>query len=154
MKQWHITPAHPSHIAPVAAHMREADRREVWASHRHTPQDALEASLAASDLAWTCFVDDAPAFMWGAARAGSLITRRGAPWLLGTDALYAVRRDFVRLSPEYVAAMQKRFARLENFVHAGNRLSIHWLERLGFTLLREPVRMNNEPFYRFYRERA
>ena len=42
MSIWEIVPALPEHIDAVAADMRPEDRREIWASHRHTPAEALQ----------------------------------------------------------------------------------------------------------------
>jgi hypothetical protein len=149
---WNIVPAAPEHIAAIAAGMREADRREVWASHRHTPEQALESGLARSELAWTCFVEGKPSFMWGVSRVGSLISITGAPWLLGTSAILKVRTEFLRQCPDYVARMQARFPRLENFVHAENRLSIRWLKWCGFTIDDMAEVINGEDFYLFRRD--
>ena len=152
MKNWSIIEALPEHIPAIAANMREADRREVWASHRHTPQEALAFALQRSELAWTCVVDGLPAFMWGAARTGSFLRHSGAPWLLGTPAILKVRHDFLRYCPHFIAVMQGAFPCLENYVHAGNRLSIRWLKHLGFTVNEEmPELMNNEDFFHFQR---
>lgn len=153
MKIWRITQAMSDHIPAIAQNMRRADRREVWASHRHSPGEALEHALQGSELAWTCFVHGQPAFMWGVARQGSLISRTGAPWLLGTEGLYAVRRDFLKQSRFYVGMMQSRFSRLENYVHAGNALSMRWLKWCGFTVENDATLINGEPFYLFWRER-
>ena len=152
MRIWEILPATPDHVPAIAAGMRDADRREVWASHRHTPGEALECSLERSELAWTCLVEGVPAFMWGAARQGSLISLTGNPWLLGTPDILKVSREFLRQCPAYVARMQERFPRLENFVHAENRLSVRWLKWCGFTLEEKPVKINGEDFYLFRRE--
>ena len=154
MKRWNIIEALPEHIPAIAEHMREDDRREVWASHRHTPQEALEFALQRSELAWTCMVDGLPAFMWGAARTGSFLGCTGAPWLLGTPAILAVRHDFLRHCPYFVSAMQSAFPCLENYVHAENKLSIRWLKHLGFTVNEEmPELMNDEDFFHFWREK-
>jgi RimJ/RimL family protein N-acetyltransferase len=91
--------------------------------------------------------------MWGAARQGSLLSWTGNPWLLGTDALRRVSREFLRQCPDYVTRMQERFPRLENFVHAENRLSLRWLKWCGFTLEETPVKIHGEDFYLFRRER-
>ncbi|MDR1242719.1 MAG: DUF2833 domain-containing protein [Deltaproteobacteria bacterium] len=152
---WKITPALPEHIPAIAADMREADRREVWASHRHSPAQALENALAHADLAWTCLVEEVPAFMWGVSRYGSLISPVGSPWLLGTNLFFNARRklhrEFLRQCPAYVDRMQECFPRLENYVHAQNVLSIRWLKWCGFTLEREPESFNGENFYLFWR---
>ncbi len=129
-----VEPAEPGHIAPLAAGMRAADRAEIWASHRHTPDAGLAASLAASALAWAGLADDEPFCLFGVAPAGSLLGGLGVPWLLGTDALPRHATGFLRFCPHYVAAMLAPFGRLANFVDARNRLSIRWLAWLGFTL--------------------
>jgi hypothetical protein len=150
---WRIVPALPEHIPAIAEDMREADRREVWASHRHTPERALRYSLESAELAWTCFVEGVPAFMWGVSRLGSLISFTGSPWLLGTPAIAKVAREFLRQCPDYVERMQELFPRLENYIHVENRLSIRWLKWCGFTLETEPKRFNGEVFYMFWREK-
>lgn len=153
MTLWKVAEAVPAHIPVIAADMREADRIEVWASHRHAPAQALASSLEKSEMAWTCLVDGVPAFMWGVARRGSLISYRGSPWLLGTPAIHRVRREFLRQCPAYVERMQARFPRLENFVHAKNRLSVRWLRWMGFTVETAATVINDEPFFLFWRER-
>jgi hypothetical protein len=135
MKIWKILPALPEHIPAIAAGMREADRLEVWASHRHSPAQALESALARADLAWTCMVEGEPAFMWGVSRLGGILSETGSPWLLGTSAIGKVVREFLRQSRAYVERMQAGFSRLENHVHAQNVLSIRWLKWCGFTIL-------------------
>jgi hypothetical protein len=165
MITWTVVPAAPEHIPAIARDMREADRREIWASHRHTPEEALEYALERSDLAWTCLlsapaagadaspVDGTPTFMWGAARLGSIITLKGSPWLLGTDAIRKVQLEFLRQCPAFVERMNRRFPRLENFVHAENALSIRWLKWCGFTLEEEaPEVINGEDFFQFWRD--
>ena len=152
MTIWRIEPARAEHIPPIAANMREAERHEVWASNRRTPEEALQQSLAASDRAWTCFVHGVPAFMWGVSQPGDIPPGNGNPWLLGTDAVYEVGREFLKQSRAYVDKLQEGFARLENRVHAGNELSILWLKWCGFTLDNEPETINGEQFYRFWRE--
>jgi len=156
MKTWKILPARPEDIPAIAEDMREADRREVWASHRHTPIQALENSLVRAEMAWTCLIEGVPAFMWGVCRMGSLLTLRGSPWLLGTNLFFrahkALHREFLRQCPDYVARMQERFPRLENYIHSKNRLSIRWLKWCGFTLDNMPVPINGEDFFLFWRD--
>lgn len=152
MSIWWIEEARGAHIAPIAANMREADRREVWASGRYVPYGALHTSLTLSRKAWTCFVEGAPAFMWGVSGM-SLVSRVGTPWLLGTDDICKVSRDFLRHSRPYVEEMQKLYPRLENYVHGDNKLSIRWLKWCGFTVEEEASPINDETFFKFWKER-
>ncbi len=152
---WRVERAEAAHIPAIAARMRASDRREVWASHRHTPSEALQNALARSELAWTCLVRGEPALMWGAGDAGARNT--GSPWLLGTADIDQVSREFLRQSRDYVARMHERFPRLENCVHHANRPSIRWLRWCGFTVeSANPARVvsiHGEPFFRFWRFR-
>ena len=151
MKIWEIVPAAPEHSAVIAANMREADKREVWASDSWLPLPAVSKSLAMSVEAWTCFVEGSPAFMWGVARQGNILADVGIPWLLGTDAISKVDREFIRQSRAYVDRMHRHFHRLENIVHAENTLSIRWLKWCGFSIEKEPVERNGEMFFPFWR---
>jgi hypothetical protein len=85
-------------------------------------------------------------------RIGSLVSDRGAPWLLGTESIRKVRGEFLRQSHAYVNRMHERFPRLENFVHSANRLSIRWLKWCGFTVETQTLTLNGEEFFKFWRE--
>ncbi|MDR2668598.1 MAG: hypothetical protein LBC14_01435 [Desulfovibrio sp.] len=145
-----IEQARPEHIPAVAARMREADRREVWAYRRHTPEEALRFSLSRSLFARTAVVNGRPALMWGVG-VPTLLGSVGSPWLLATDAVYEVVLPFLKYSRVAVRHMQSLFPRLENHVHADNALSIRWLQWCGFTLDDAPVEFNGENFYLFWR---
>jgi hypothetical protein len=135
--------------------MREIDRREVWASHRHTPLEALRSSLECSVRAWTAEWRGEVAAMFGVSNLGSLLGFIGCPWLLGSDMLErpeVARGLFVRQMPHYNWRMGRGFLRLENFVHAENRKAIRWLSWLGYKIAQEPARINGEEFYLFWRD--
>ena len=81
-----IIPASADHIPAIAAHVREADRAELWAASCSTPEQALARSLGASRLAWTGTIDGVPVCMFGVAPA-SILGDVGRPWMIGTDHL-------------------------------------------------------------------
>lgn len=151
MLDYTIVAAKQDHVAMIAATMREADRREVWASGRHTPYEALTVSLKMSRQAWTGILAGRPVLMWGVARAGCVLSPVGRPWLLSSDVIENVaKREFIRRSREFVKIMRAEFPILENYVHAENRLSIRWLKWCGFTMDEIPVSVGGEDFYRFF----
>lgn len=151
---WQIVNALPGHIPHIAANMRQADQKEVMASHGHSPELALQSSLNHSVLAWTCLVRNKPAFMWGVCPLRAVLGLEGSPWLLGTDDVLEVRRDFLKFSPRYISKMQSVFPKLWNYVHADNKISQRWLKWCGFKMANaaETYGINNELFYRFWRE--
>lgn len=152
MLNYRIVPAEVSHLLPIAASMRAADRREVWASHRDTPYEALSRSLGASEKAWTAIVDDAPAVVWGVARGGSVFSRKGLPWMLGTDDIAKYWLEFLKQSRPWVDLMREGYELLENYVHGENQLSIKWLRWCGFQVSLEETKIHGENFYRFSRK--
>jgi len=128
-----VVAAIAEHIAPIAAHMRQADRDEVWASSLSEPEAALRISLAASPLAWTGLVDGVPVCMFGAA-ASTLLASRGCPWLLGTDAVETHAIAFLRRNRAQVRLMLAVFGTLANHIDSRNIVSRRWLEWMGFTI--------------------
>lgn len=152
MLEYEIVTADNSHLLPLAADMREADRREVWASHRDKPYEALSRSLKASDRAWTALVGGRPVLIWGVARSGCLLSEKGSPWMLGTNELPQYWLEFLRQSRGWVEKMQKGYALLENYVHGANEISIRWLKWCGFQMAEEATVFNREIFYRFWRK--
>lgn len=149
-KIWKIVKANEKHIPFVAANMREEDKRELAAVSGHRPFDALANSLGFSLLAWTCLVENRPACMWGVCPCHKP-DFHGIPWLLATPEITRISFEFAKQSRRYVQHMLAPFPYLENFVHAKNKVSMHWLEWCGFELDRRPIKMGmgNENFYRF-----
>lgn len=143
----------PAHVHTIAANMRDEDAAEVWASHRHTPLEAMTSGFELSDLSVVVEVDGAPIAMTGLVK-GSLLTGHGVPWLLSSREALAHRREFLLQSPPIIEQMLSVCPRLSNYVHAENRLSIRWLKWLGFTVDAPlPAGLNKELFHRFHLER-
>jgi len=142
-----VVRASVEHIAPIARDMRAADRREVWASSRATPEEALEYSLSKSSWAWVWLIDGEPVAMMGVGDV-NILAGVGAPWLLGTQKAVENGRYFLRQSKAGIAALRAHYRLLSNYVDGRNKVSIRFLEWLGFEM-RESVMMNGQEFYRF-----
>lgn len=142
-----IVSARPEHIRTIAKRMRKADREEVAAISGKTPGAALCYSLRKSTIAWTAIVDGRPELIWGVADL-NILSRVGAPWLLGTDVVEIHFREFLRRSVWWRGQLLQRYAVLRNFVDDRNAVSIRWLKWLGFTMT-EPVDLNGHKFRLF-----
>jgi len=146
-----IVPVEGWHVAHVAAHVREADAAEIWASHHLHALEAIEDGLRTSVLARTGLVDGEPVCVFGVCPS-SLLTGAGSPWMLATPLLHTVDRAFIRLSRRVVDAMQSFFAELSNYVDARNLHAVRWLEWLGFHVEPAvPYGIEQLPFHRFTR---
>lgn len=148
-----IVPATAEHIPAIAAHVRPADRDEMWALSCQTPDSVLRSALAASDFARTGMVDDIPVCMFGVVST-SLLSRTGRPWMIGTVHLEKWAMIFLRRCGGQVREMLSGYRILENFVDVRNARSIEWLDWLGFNIDIREERLGPFalPFVRFYME--
>lgn len=141
-------------VKVIAANMRQADVDEVWASNHHTPIEALVKGWGLSDYASVAVCDDEPFAMIGLVKR-DILTGSGVVWLLGSNAAFKYRREFLTRSASMINEMLTICPRLCNMVHGRNKDSIRWLKWLGFTI-EEPVEHgpDNELFHRFHLERC
>lgn len=140
-------------VQQIAADMRPSDAVEVWASHRHTPLEALMYGWSASDFSTVVTHEGAPLAMLGVCKR-DILTGSGIVWLLATNEAMKHRREFLRLTHDVLGEMLRICPRLCNFVHTKNRDSIRWLRWMGF-IIEDPMPYGpaGELFHRFYLER-
>ncbi len=84
-------------------------------------------------------IDGVPEVMFGVGDI-NVLTRTGAPWLLGTDAVTTHYVAFLRRSVDWREQLLQRYRVLMNAVDDRNTASKRWLKWLGFTLS-EPISM-------------
>lgn len=139
-------------VEHIAANMREADVKEVWASGDHTPLSALQFSIDESEYSTVAIIDDIPVAVFGLAVSG-ILTTYGVPWMLGTDDVVLKRRAFLPNSKRVIEQMLAIAPYLYNYAHADNKVSIRWLKWLGFKFDdAAPYGPHGEPFRRFSME--
>lgn len=121
-------------VDQVALGLRRADRVEAMASDGVGPKAAVWRSWNASAVRHGIEGDDGQIVgvcgVCPDAGAGEI-------WMLGTDGLLATashRRQFVRLSIDWVESLLPDWKLLHNWVYAANRKSVEWLRHLGFTV--------------------
>lgn len=113
--------------------MRADDIAEVAASSGRSPQEALAFSLRKSSIARTAVINGRPELMFGVGDI-NVLTRIGAPWLLGTDAVTEHYVAFLRGSVDWRDQLLGRYDLLINAVDDRNSASKRWLRWLGFKL--------------------
>ncbi len=120
-------------ITPIAEGMRMADRAEVWAASRRTPEQALSFSFQNSALVFTGLADGNPFVMFGVGEQSRLLGV-GVPWLLGTDEIARHAVPFLRRCGFWKKRLLADYRVLKNHVDNRNQLSIRWLRWIGFSL--------------------
>jgi hypothetical protein len=150
----YVIPAKAEHIIEIACNIREHDRREINAATNIGIMQAIYRSYRLSTSCYTGMVDDKPAIIFGVAPI-SVLSGVGAPWLIGTDGVDKVKRQFILECRTYLLSMGNTYPELRNYVDVRNNTSIRWLKWLGFEFS-EPVEygVNGELFYPFARRAA
>lgn len=130
-----IVPAELSHVAAIAGDARQADIDELWAYARATPTDCMTLGMRMSLRSWTALYGGVPVAMFGLTPV-SMVRGMGTPWMVGTNGLKPVRAqaEILRLSPPYIAEMQRLLPFLFNVVDDRNVQAKRWLVWLGFDL--------------------
>ncbi len=119
-----------SDIGRMQDDLRESDRREIEASHGHTPMEALRYSYSNSCFRATVLYKGEPVAMFGVVKDPNT-EKVGSVWMLATNGVYAMKAQFLRLSRRYIKLMQTQFLILYNFVDARNAASVRWLKWCG-----------------------
>jgi hypothetical protein len=137
----------------LAQTMKPEDMKEIWASHRHTPEEALLLSLQESEFCATVVFEGEPVAMFGVCPT-CLVSNEGTVWLLSSEKLFDHSLRFVRHSRHFIDMMLGYKKYLYNYVHNDNRKSIAWLLRMGATIEQpEPFGADGELFRYFHFKR-
>lgn len=129
-----VRPADRDDATYIALHLRDGDRREAAAAgipDYDIPRQT-RLSVRRSDFANVVLVDGWPALLYGIGPSG--FPGVGVAWMLSTDLIRKIRRDFLEGCAWEVVRMKERYSVLYNRVHKDNTLSIRWLKWLGFKL--------------------
>jgi hypothetical protein len=129
--------------------MRFVDAAEC-AAFGLSPKAALRTSLRTSVEAVTAFVDGRPEAMFGVVPISAL-EGRGSVWFLGTDAVARCASTLILVGPDAIAALHRRFRRLENTVSTDNVRAIRMLRRWGFEMGSTEVNVGGVSFRPFWK---
>lgn len=130
--------------------MREEDRWEIWHAARSTPVDALTRGFEQSKKCWTVVWQGKPIAIFGVCGDGDV----GVPWMLASDDLKNIKKEFLAECHKYVDEMQGDYKLLANLAWSKNTVHLRWLKWLGFTLMEpQPFGPDGELFIYFYRNK-
>lgn len=138
----------------IADNVRDADRLEVMYSHGVDPLTAIVGASGESSLSSVAMCDGVPVAVFGMVKLGGLF-EYGSPWLIGTDQLFTLKREFLTYTRQGVDQMLRMCPSLINYVHCENVKSIRWLKSMGFEFDDPaPYGVAGEPFNRFHMTRT
>jgi hypothetical protein len=133
----------------IADKLRQADKREVFASCGLVPERALDISVRLCPEPLLGIINGEPVSIWGV-NPGSLATGHGIPWMLGTDKLDRYAKHWLPVARRALNYSANGYNILENYVDVRNRKSVRWLKWMGFEFDEaRPYGHLGLPFYRF-----
>lgn len=148
----HVRPSLVVDIYALAGTLREGDKAEVRALTGHTPEQALTISFDNSEAPHS-IIDDRGDVVGMFGVAPSTDPLAGLVWMLGSDGLTAISREFLRQSRQWVNALHLNYPVLTNVTDERNTLHHRWLKWCGFTFIhRHPaLGVESRPFLEFVR---
>ena len=151
----HYRPAVAGDEQILAPKLRQQDVDEVKASSGLDPLEALQISCLLSVDCNAIIAGDGELIgLFGVTKTPDPFV--GCPWLLASDRLPEIRKEFLPQSYEWVQRINKQFPVLRNYVDKRNTKAIRWLKYLGFQFidLVEDYGVGKKPFYEFVRIEA
>jgi hypothetical protein len=125
-----IVPTAPQHVALLLANLR-GEFPEMTASHQ-----LVSDEIAASTMAFSGFIDDEIACMWGI-HARTILNDSIYLWLLTTKLVEDHPFVFVRHSQIMARELLKSYSKINGWVLKDNALAVKWLRWLGCTFIAE-----------------
>jgi hypothetical protein len=111
--------------------LRDADIAELAiTSPGQDPHDLLRQAVECSYFAELVRVDGKPALVYGVGQ--TQVYGVGSVWMLASDDIKLIRKQFVAGCREKVEMMNRMFPVLCNWVHSENTVAVNWLRWLGF----------------------
>lgn len=152
MTRGYTRPSRLEDVPVIANDMRSADVAEVLAYSGRTPEVALTGGLQypRSVTKTICLADGAPVGMYGICPFGPGI---GAVWMLATNGIQAVHRQFLKESRREIDKLCKGYRLVFNFTDARNHVHHRWIKWAGFTIIKrhEEFGLEKRPFLEFVR---
>jgi hypothetical protein len=149
-----VRTSEPTDVEDMKNNLRKTDIDEVWASHHHSPAEALRLSFEMSELCLTVLFRGTLVAMFGISPE-TLISDSATIWLLATDGFNAerlkcVRKSLIKECRNFIDMFLEECPVLYNHVDARNKSSIKWLRACGAEIEEaKPYGAENIPFHYF-----
>ncbi|WAW10002.1 hypothetical protein NB640_12405 [Oxalobacter vibrioformis] len=134
------------HLEKLSVNLRDVDKVELTHSHGGDILLTLQESVESSEVALVAVKDGEPITIFGISR----VPEGGVIWMVGTDEMYAHKRLIYLIGKTWSMSMLPHYGYLFNYVHLENRVTLRWLERIGYERgeIVENYGEGTEPFIR------
>lgn len=131
--EWTIEKTYFVDLVLIADNIRTADVEELRAASDKDILEALMESLEHSYFALTIKKSGRPLMVFGVA-GYSLLCDETCCWAVATKDLKFAGSKFLRYSRDIVAAVNRIYPVMSNYVGAWNHNALRWLKWCGFTV--------------------
>ena len=134
----------------LAPKLRQQDLNEITASHGMSAVNTLSLSFKISNETNTIIHEGEVIGMFGYGSDGDEVA---VPWLLASDKLPKISKEFLPQSKRWVDGVAAAYPVLVNRVDVRNTVAIRWLKFLGFKFITriENYGVGQIAFYEFVR---
>lgn len=147
-----VRPATPEDIQDISRRLRRSDQEEIRAIADISPLEAVAASAATSAETLVMDLGGKVICIGGVTPVDAAIGTGAYVWQLGSPEIDANMVAFYRESRTLRDRWLRQYGLLQNWVYAGNTVSIRYLRRLGYSLADMPMPFGayGLPFYYFF----
>lgn len=146
-------PATQLHLRELVKNISPMDEKEIYYASGLSPFDGVKLchTLSIADCEVALNAKDKVLSLHGVMPKEGY----GIPWMILTKDAYKVEgiNKGMSLTVDWVERKLLRYKRLQNFISVENKLTIRWLEFLGFKMTRKIDHFGfcKQPFYQFER---
>tara|TARA_Y100000310_G_C20400329_1_gene677100 strand:+ start:312 stop:767 length:456 start_codon:yes stop_codon:yes gene_type:complete len=126
-------PAQKEHVPALLENITPEIRDELKALRYGDIAQRVENIIAQANEAWSAFDDEGLICIFGIQRF-SLVSDKGAPWLLTTKRVKKHKRNFLKGAQITLDYWFKRYTVLENYIPTGFNHLLKWVKWAGFTV--------------------
>jgi len=130
----------------VGSNLREREMQEIWGYNNSLPVEGVTNSFNTSVVKMTIEHDGKPIAMFGIMILNEVPTL----WLMPTNDLEKIGRNFVRNTKEWINKMLEEYPTLVAYVNCLNEESERWMVYVGGQYIRKVfMGKDNAPFWEF-----
>jgi hypothetical protein len=122
-----IRPSHHGDCLVVGSNLREREAMEIWGYDNSLPVEGVTKSFNKSVVSMTIEHDGHPIAMFGIMLINGIATL----WLMPTEDLNIIGRNFLRNTREWIEKMLEEYPTLVAYVDCRNDESVKWMRFVG-----------------------
>lgn len=150
----YVRPAKIEDAYILSTKLREQDLTELLLAANAKPLESLLGGFGGKNTQTYSIINEEKVIgMFGVGDC-TYMPNYGVVWLLGSDEIDTIGRQFLKECRIWIKKMQNRYDVIYNWVYPDNWKSLKWLQFCGFEIrAKRPYGVYNKEFYLMIREK-